>query len=56
MATTAIDDGLATAPSARTAWPRLLAAFPVALMAFVSLVELALADRKYGLFTGGFGQ
>lgn len=56
MATTPIDDGLATAPSARTAWPRLLAAFPVALMAFVSLVELALADRKYGLFTGGFGQ
>jgi hypothetical protein len=33
-----------------------LAAFPLLLIALVSLVELALADRKYGLFTGGFGQ
>lgn len=56
MATTAFDDGLAPTPRRRALWPRLLAAFPFALMAFVSLVELALADRKYGLFTGGFGQ
>lgn len=57
MATTPFDDGLAPGPAApRAVWARLLAAFPVALVAFVSLVELALADRKYGLFTGGFGQ
>ena len=56
MASTAIDDGPAPAPSTRISPPRLLAAFPFALMAIVSLVELALADRKYGLFTGGFGQ
>lgn len=32
------------------------AAFVPAVMLVVSLVELAVADRKYGLFTGGFGQ
>ena len=31
------------------------AALP-AIVALVSLFELAIADRKYGLFTGGFGQ
>ncbi|MGV2497732.1 sulfatase-like hydrolase/transferase [Pelagerythrobacter aerophilus] len=59
MATTAFDGGLLPepeAPRARGAWVRLAAAFPLALMTFVSLIELALADRKYGLFTGGFGQ
>src|SRR5204863_200421 len=36
-----------------------LAAPPVAvpvIVAGVALVELAIADRKYGVFTGGFGQ
>lgn len=59
MATTAFDDSLVPAPEAPRApgaWARLIAAFPFALVALVSLVELALADRKYGLFTGGFGQ
>jgi hypothetical protein len=37
-------------------WGRLLAWFPVPVVLSVSLLELALADRKYGLFTGGFGQ
>lgn len=56
MATTAFDDGLVPTPRRRALWPRLVALFPFALIALVSLVELALADRKYGLFTGGFGQ
>lgn len=59
MATIAFDGGLVPAPEAprtRGAWARVVAAFPFALMTLVSLVELALADRKYGLFTGGFGQ
>ena len=30
-------------------------AVPLIVMA-VSLVELAIADRKYGVFSGGFGQ
>ena len=41
---------------ARLPWARLLAWFPVAVVLALSLVELALADRKYGLFSGGFGQ
>jgi hypothetical protein len=36
-------------------WSRLLARAPVAVVLAVSLVELLLADRKFGLFTGGFG-
>lgn len=59
MATTPFDGNLVPAPEApraRSAWARLVVAFPFALMALVSLMELALADRKYGLFTGGFGQ
>lgn len=35
---------------------RLIVWAPAALMVIVSLVELALANRKFGLFTGGFGQ
>lgn len=35
---------------------RLLAWVPLAVMVVVSAIELALADRKYGLFSGGFGQ
>lgn len=34
---------------------RLLAVVPVAVVLVVSLLELALADRKFGLFSGGFG-
>lgn len=33
--------------------PRILA---VLIATFVTMVELAVADRKYGVFTGGFGQ
>jgi hypothetical protein len=29
---------------------------PPAVVALVAVVELAIADRKYGVFTGGFGQ
>jgi len=42
--------------SARSGAARMIALAPLAIVALVSLVELALADRKYGLFTGGFGQ
>ena len=41
--------------SVRIVWTRLLALAPVALVLAVSLIELLLADRKFGLFTGGFG-
>lgn len=34
---------------------KLIAWLPFAVMLLGSLVELALANRKYGLFTGGFG-
>jgi hypothetical protein len=33
-----------------------LAAIILALIGILGILELALADRKYGLFTGGFGQ
>ncbi|WP_374406984.1 LTA synthase family protein [Pelagerythrobacter sp.] len=56
MATLPISDGPAGPARGRSVAARLLALFPFALVALVSLVELALADRKYGLFTGGFGQ
>lgn len=46
---------LPSSRSARIAWPRLLALAPVAVVLAVSLIELLLADRKFGLFTGGFG-
>jgi len=35
---------------------KLFAAIILALIAILGAFELALADRKYGLFTGGFGQ
>ncbi|MGN6499918.1 MAG: sulfatase-like hydrolase/transferase [Tsuneonella sp.] len=56
MATTALQPPQATAHSRRVAWTRLLGWFPLAVMLAVSALELALADRKYGLFSGGFGQ
>ncbi|MGN3974794.1 sulfatase-like hydrolase/transferase [Tsuneonella sp. SYSU-LHT278] len=34
---------------------RLLAFVPLVVVAFAGALELALADRKFGLFTGGFG-
>ncbi len=34
----------------------MVAVAPILVVALISLLELALADRKYGLFTGGFGQ
>jgi hypothetical protein len=63
MATRAIPGGpaapaeLASPPApARLQWARLLAWLPAAVVLAVSSLELALADRKYGLFSGGFGQ
>ncbi len=41
--------------TARIGWARLLALAPVGVVLAVSLIELLLADRKFGLFTGGFG-
>jgi hypothetical protein len=41
--------------AARIGWARLLSLAPVAVVLAVSLIELLLADRKFGLFTGGFG-
>ena len=40
---------------ARFSWARLLTLAPGAVVLAVSLIELLLADRKFGLFTGGFG-
>src|SRR6476469_4829621 len=39
----------------RVDWTRFVALVPVAVVLAVSLIELLLADRKFGLFTGGFG-
>ena len=39
----------------RVPWAPLLALAPVMVVLAVSLLELALADRKFGLFSGGFG-
>lgn len=58
----ALNPGTVPPPSKRGAIARLLTrlltprtAVPAVVM-LVSLVELAIADRKYGVFTGGFGQ
>jgi hypothetical protein len=53
MATSALEPPRATAP--RIAWTRVLALAPVMVTLGTALVELLLADRKFGLFTGGFG-
>ncbi|WP_095012462.1 LTA synthase family protein [Tsuneonella mangrovi] len=55
MATRALDTDATASPRPRGLWARLFAYAPVAIVFFVSAIELALADRKYGLFTGGFG-
>ncbi|WP_120717069.1 sulfatase-like hydrolase/transferase [Tsuneonella amylolytica] len=39
----------------RLPWARLLAWVPLAVTLAVAALELLLADRKFGLFTGGFG-
>lgn len=63
MATRALPGGRAAAVEsdsppepARLGRSGLLGGLPIAIVIAVSAVELALADRKYGLFTGGFGQ
>lgn len=39
----------------RIAWARLLARVPLMVVLAAATLELLLADRKFGLFTGGFG-
>lgn len=55
MATSALPPPRAGAPFSQAAWSRALALAPLAVVLVASLLELALADRKFGLFTGGFG-
>lgn len=50
-----IDESLSSGADRRLS-ARLLALVPLAVVLAASAIELALADRKYGLFTGGFGQ
>ncbi|TMM48092.1 sulfatase-like hydrolase/transferase [Qipengyuania marisflavi] len=52
--TAGADNSASAGPS--DAMSRALRAFPLFVMAAVTAIELALADRKYGIFTGGFGQ
>ncbi|WP_057882290.1 sulfatase-like hydrolase/transferase [Tsuneonella troitsensis] len=53
MATSALPTPDIGAP--RLGWARLLALVPFAVVVATAIVELGLADRKFGLFTGGFG-
>ena len=53
MATSALPTPDIGAP--RLGWARLLALVPFAVVLATAVVELGLADRKFGLFTGGFG-
>jgi len=55
MATSALQPPRETARARPIAWARMLALAPFAIVLAASLLELALADRKFGLFTGGFG-
>ncbi len=55
MATSALQPPRAGTRVASPGWARLLALAPVAIVAAASLIELLLADRKFGLFSGGFG-
>ena len=54
MATSALDPGTART-ALRFSAARLIVAVPFAVMLIVSAAELLLADRKFGLFSGGFG-
>lgn len=57
MATSApTQTGLSASKPAMVGWARLFAWLPLWVMLAVSAIELALANRKYSLFTGGFGQ
>lgn len=53
MATVAHDLPLPRTP--RAAWIRVLALAPFAVVSAAGALELALADRKFGVFTAGFG-
>jgi len=55
MATSALQPPRVGRGAARPRGSRALAAIPFAVATAVSLIELLLADRKFGLFTGGFG-
>lgn len=55
MATSALEPPHTVRALASSARWRTLAFVPALIVLMVSLVELALADRKFGLFTGGFG-
>ena len=55
MATSALQPSRETARTRPVSLARVLALVPFLVVAVVSLVELELADRKFGLFSGGFG-
>lgn len=58
MKTTApVEQSITSPPAvAGSTLSTLVAMIPASVMLTVALVELVLANRKYGLFTGGFGQ
>jgi hypothetical protein len=55
MATSALQPPRDTARARTLPWARVVALIPVAVVLAVSVVELELANRKFGLFSGGFG-
>jgi hypothetical protein len=55
MATSALQPPRNAARARPVPWARAVALIPVAVVLAVSLVELELANRKFGLFSGGFG-
>jgi hypothetical protein len=55
MATSALQPRRAPARLSGLARTRLLSCLPVVIILAVSVIELLLADRKFGLFSGGFG-
>lgn len=56
MANAAYTSARKSPARARSGLADLVQWLPCAVMVIAALVELALANRKYGLFTGGFGQ